>query len=304
MSNKIYFIDIGGIKEDYHNLHDSLGRKYNLQGRINERVLDEVVRLHLLGVLHSRTYHMFNPIDDDWQMAIIDILHPDDLERHLAAISAFNDDYKCIKGDVVKMLTDMINENNPGFTIWEVDIVGDIAAVEVCGDYRIERWHDDYGVSKSNHSEVVTVDLDLFIYQIRKRIRYDELPGKIKGVMRSELLQRFIINFVGYCIGEKPKDLTQAEYDLEDLLEGGSMGVSADALVSDFRSYFDYEIRPRIEQLSNNSNIHSYVITNHSVAIHYGKNRNTRSNSRHLRERSELAIAEANMDYIPERLRR
>lgn len=309
---KFYPFDLSDLNMEYENFISEICKQYKVHYRSSQRVYREVIQAHVLALLNERTYSMFNSIADDWKAMIIDMLFPNqfhnnmvydpELERYLREdeiinrIASFDRNFERLNNLLSQMLREALDQNDPMFTIWAVEYVEPILKVEAVGDYRIEQWHKDYGVSRSTTRETLTIDLDKLSTFVKKYINFRGLPSVIQGTKKADLLSEIIRNCVSYFLSSKASHQRTA---LDTL---GLVCSNEDVALSQIKYFFDLEFKMGIEHVANFSSISYFTVYGNSVVIHFDSRI---KQSRSVLERSELEakVAENNMDYVPLRQR-
>lgn len=309
---KFYPFDLTDLNMEYENFISEICKQYKVHYRSSERVYREVIQAHVLALLNERTYSMFNSIADDWKSMIIDMLFPNqfhnnmvydyELERYLredeviSRIANFDRNFERLNSLLSQMLREAIDQNDPMFTIWAVEYGQPILRVEAVGDYRIEQWHKDYGVSRSTTRETLTIDLDKLSTFVKRVINFRGLAGVIQGTKKADILAEIIRNCVSYFLSNKANH-QRAALDTLALICSNE-----DMILAQIKHFFDLEFKMGIEHVANFSSISYFTVYGNSVVIHFDSRIRQ---SRTVLERAELEakVAENNMDYVPLRQR-
>ena len=312
MINATYSIDIFELKEEYSQFVHEICKKYRVNCRATERVFNEAIKTHVLALLNERTHMLFNPISDDWEAGILDILfsnefsfaqfynahsernlHPDEIVSVIINHDPF---LKQLNTTIRTLLKPLLNKVDPLFTIWEVEIYPGAICINAVGDYRIEQWHVDYGVSKSTTQETYTLQLDDLGFYIKKLIDFRNQPAKVRGRHKSEILNSLIQSSVSYFLSDQLQHLDNANILLE------YFGYGQSTLIQ-IQQFFNLEYMPGIEKSSNFSSISHYTVFENSLVIHFNPKVNHNNYRQLSRAEREAMVAENNMDYIPKRQR-
>lgn len=309
-------IDFGDLRTEYDNFVFEINRRFKLDFKPSNRIIQEAMQAHVLALLNERTHSLFQPVVDDWAECFVDMLFPNqlidvrqydnELERNLTydellyRIVNFVPAFAVLNREVKEAIKHILNRNDQNFTIWSVELNGSIMAIEAIGDYRIEQWHKDYGVSKLVSKETDEIDLTVLVHHIKRAINYNGLPNKItRKLDKREYLDKLVQAFVSNRIERKNSTYST----LIELLSLVCYGTTTPlALLNTLDTCFDVDYGNTLAHLIKNYSIRYFLITTETIVIHYdnavGK-RHTPTDRRELEKR----LAEANMDYVPRKQR-
>lgn len=318
---KFYNFDSSEINSELESFYRSMCDKYFEPEPLNRRIKKEALRANVLAILNERTYTMFNPIADNWEEQMIEIIFggmldgtwdmsivDDNTDRPIYDIPHIADKYdiinyvinskefKNLQASIKTLLDSAIQQHHPSFTIWEVNVEDNILYVDAKGDYRIEQWHHEHGVVKP--TDVITVSLDEFRSFVSKEIGYRNMPLIVcdEFETKSECLDSLIQNFVSWLICDSDAAYKSLVHILDKFFETDK----TNHIIERVETYFRLDYSKSIERISNQCPIAHFYIYGSSMAIHLSPQGSGRT---YDWKKMQQERHEQNMDYIPVRER-
>lgn len=318
-TNREFVIDNEELIEDYRAFIDYINSFFGLKVSFpDERIISQVLTLHLKGTLDNRIFNLFRQLSEDWEVQFIDMLTGDALSNSDMSKLLNSTAYSGLKTQVESLVRAVYCGGtglDPNFTIWDVGVSGDnsYTVISACGDYRIEQWHHEHNVSRLEIKDVITYDMSHLVGYIHKSFAYSAAPSRIGfnptartqvKTSKKKFFEELVKNYVGYKLSERKTD-EQRFLNYVDIL--GSMMIvnplDIEAKIQALDSFFELEVRRPLDKMSNFKNVASFSISGEEIIVNFGSFKSLERKTVSFEE-LELQAAEANGDYVPERLRK
>lgn len=299
--NKINYIDLEGFLAEYSVLETYVRSRYDVRLSDSQRVLREALELNIKGLLDERIFNIFRELADDWEYGLLEILFENRLTDKDVQEILRSQVYDLCRSSFNKMLLPYTCDSDPNFSIWrvEVDIINGYCQLECLGDYRIEQWHQEHGIAKVSISETTTLDIDHFFAFVKRKCGYTLAPSTIRREPKVDFYRTLTNTFTEFMLSER-STLENKLFRLLAVLQHQTLITDVTTVFEEIRTYFDLEVKNRLDKLSSNRAVNNFVITGSEIVINFGVSRTFHSKSY---AELELQIAEVNGDYIPERQR-
>lgn len=310
MTTKVNFIPLDDLVSDYRIFEEKLNRRYGIKVAAPKRILRSVIETHVAALLDERTFDLFRKYVDGWDVKLIDILVYSSLTDEECVRVVNSEDFFNISRSVSETIRHYSKEHNPNFTMWEVEVNEDMdmLVVSAVGDYRIEQWHREHGVTQLNVTDTMTIDIE-FVHSFLKRVlHYDHAPSNLRLGRKRDLVSKDVYfkgvlhTVIQYAL-KKTRHTIKAYDDILNELQKLSLIGDVSAVDNSINAFLDYELLNKIEKLNTNRTVSSYVVSGLSLVINFGSRKVKSLEVKHFSE-LELELAEANGDYVPERQRR
>ena len=314
--NKEFVVDTEQLVEDYRHFLHYVNKYFDVKISFPEsRVLEEILLLHIKGTLDNRIFNMFRQLTEDWESKFIDLLTDEKLTNTEISKLLNSVRYRDLRLTVESVVRQVYQGQDPNFTIWEVVKTSDLGCVIIyaCGDYRIEQWHHEHHVTKLEIKDVISYDMSHLTGFIRKTFSYTAAPSRLKlrlnerskiDAPKSSFFSEMIKNYVGFKLGKRKTDeerfLTYVDHLGKEMIVNP---LDIEAKLQALDSFFNLEVAHQLDKMSNFKQVTSFTISGEEIIINFGSHKSNERKTLSYEE-LELAAAEANGDYIPERLRK
>lgn len=318
-TNREFVIDNEELIEDYRSFIDYINSFFGLKVSFpDDRILAQVLSLHLKGTLDNRIFNLFRQLSEDWEVQFIDLLTSDALSNGDMNKLLNSTAYNSLKTQIESLIRTVYASGtgiDPNFTIWDVEVSVDnsYTVISACGDYRIEQWHHEHNVSRLEIKDVITYDMSHLVGYMRKSFAYTAAPSRISyspteraqiKTSKKKFFEELVKNYVGHKLSEHKTD-EQRFLNYVDIL--GSLmivnPIDIEAKIQALDSFFELEVRRPLDKMSNFKNVASFSITGEEIIVNFGSFKSLERKTVSFEE-LELQAAEANGDYVPERLRK
>lgn len=311
MRSIVNFISLDDIVSEYRMFEAYLHKHHDIPSKMSTRVLREVIESHISAILDERIFALFRKFSDRWELQLIDMITSSSLTEGEVVKIANSKQYHRLSAFIASEVNRVANQHDPNFTIWSVIIPDALTTVSISadGDYRIEQWHHEHSVTKLNVTDTLTLDITHIRGQIKKLLKYNHAPAYInRRVTSGELIPKseFFDNAINMFINHVLKDTPQSAEVFAKILEHVKRLhlINDDvALGREISSYLEYELIHQVDKLTKGRNVSSYFINGDELVVNLGSSKSNTDETRSFSE-LEIAIAEANGDYIPERMRK
>lgn len=314
--NKEFIIGLDEIYHEYLSLLGSIVKRYDVQCPTpSERVLSEIARLNIRGILDDRIFNLFKQLHDDWEHQLVEILTAGNLNDEEISEVTRSVQYSQMKQIIYALIRHVYQDGrDPNFTIWEIEVSSDQSYLIItpCGDYRIEQWHHEHRVAKAEIKDILTYDLSHFSAYLYRTLNYLQAPSRIsttrdrsrgeipKKVFYSEILK----NYVAYRLSDNKSDQNRFIAQLNTLAKNRVINAKDIIAVQEvIDSHFTLEVKHQLDKLSHSRQISSFTVCGDEIIVNFGTYKSTTRSTKSYAE-LELELAEANGDFVPERLRK
>ena len=314
--NKEFVVDTEQLVEDYRHFLHYINKYFEVKISFpGYRVLEEILLLHIKGTLDNRIFNMFRQLTEDWERKFIDLLTDEKLNTEEVTKLLNSVRYRDLRSTVESVVRHVYQGQDPNFTIWEVDKTNDLSCVIIyaCGDYRIEQWHHEHHVTKLEIKDVISYDMSHLAGFIRKTFAYTAAPSRLKlrvnarskvDAHKSSFFSEMIKNYIGFKLDKRKTDeerfLTYVDHLGKEMIVNP---LDIEAKLQALDSFFNLEVVHQLDKMSNFKQVTSFTISGEEIIINFGSHKSNERKTLSYEE-LELAAAEANGDYIPERLRK
>lgn len=314
--NKDFVIDTEQLIEDYNSFIGYVNNTFKVKISFPcNRVLGEIIKLHLSGMLDNRIFNLFRQFTEDWDEKLLELLTENKLTDDEMRKLMLSVRYRELKTYVQSIVRQVYSGQDPNFTIWDVSVSNNnaYAIIQACGDYRIEQWHHEHHVSKLEIKDVITYDMSHLVGFIYKTFAFVHAPARIKynpggnttiTKFKKSFYSELIKNYVGFKLGERKVDEERFLYYAGVLGNQSIVNrMDVDAKIQALDSFFELEVRHQLDKMSDFKQVTSFTIMGEEIIINFGSYKSNERKTQSFAE-LELQAAEANGDFVPERLRK